>query len=120
MSRAKVGRGGGIGMSKIVHPPIRTGDGSHSTRPGYVSQLGNKVGSHATREGDTGYRGEKMHDERNFNPVKFGNELATNVKGGGCGTGRTLYGQCGTQGTHGAVEPGDPRPNTQREAHDQE
>jgi hypothetical protein len=107
-------------MNKITTPQIRTGSGSHSAKPGYVSQLGNKVGSHATREGDTGYRGEKMHDERNFHPVKFGNELALNVKGGGCGTGRTLYGQCGNQGTHGATNPGNPRPNTQRDAAEQE
>ena len=119
MSKAKVGRGGGIGMNKNVQPPVRTGSGSHSTRPGYVSQLGNKVGSHVTNKGDVGYRGEIMHDGRNFNPVKLGNEVALNVKGGGCGTGRILH-HCGSHGTHGAVEPGDPRPNTQREAHDQE
>ena len=120
MRRSGPGSGGGIGMNKNVRPSVRTGDGSHSTSPGYVSQLGNKVGSHVTREGDTGYRGEKMHDNRNFQPVKHGNELALNVGKGGCGTGRTLYGQCGSQGTYGAVEPGSPRPNTQREAHDQE
>jgi hypothetical protein len=35
--------------------------------------------------------------------VPFGNEVALNVGKGGCGTGRTLYGQAGTQGTHGDV-----------------
>jgi hypothetical protein len=32
-----------------------------------------------------------------------------NVGKGGCGTGRNLYGQAGTQGTHGSVA-GTPRP----------
>jgi hypothetical protein len=54
--------------------------------------------------GTTDYRGEKLHNpERNFQPTKFGNEVALNVKGGGPGTGRTLYGQSGTQGQHGPV-----------------
>jgi hypothetical protein len=30
----------------------------------------------------------------------MGNEIALNVGKGGPGTGRTLYGQCGTQGQH--------------------
>ena len=97
-------------MNKNVQPLVRTGSGSHSTRPGYVSQLGNKVGSHVTNKGDVGYRGEIMHDGRNFNPVKLGNEVALNVGKGGCGTGRTLYGQAGSQGTHGSTNPGAPRP----------
>jgi hypothetical protein len=41
-----------------------------------------------------------------------------NVGKGGCGTGRTLYGQAGSQGTHGATNPGEPRPNAQRDALD--
>jgi hypothetical protein len=39
-----------------------------------------------------------------------------NVGKGGCGTGRTLYGQAGTQGVHGATSPGSPRPNPRRDA----
>jgi hypothetical protein len=52
--------------------------------------------------GSTGYKGERLHNpEKNFQPVKFGNELATNVGRGGPGTGRTLHGQSGSQGCHG-------------------
>jgi hypothetical protein len=84
--------------------------------------FGNKQGDHVTnRPGGTGYHGERLHSpERNFQPVKFGNEVALNVGKGGCGTGRTLYGQAGSQGTHGGVNPGTPRPNTQRNALDNE
>jgi hypothetical protein len=105
--------GGGIASRQHVQTPIRTGSGSKSTRPAGVSQIGYAVGDHSThRPGSTGYRGEKLHGpaERNFQPVKFGNEVALNVGKGGCGTGRTLYGQAGTQGTHGATNPGNPRP----------
>jgi hypothetical protein len=60
--------------------------------------------------GTTSYRGEPLHNpERNFHPVKLGNEVALNVGPGGCGTGRTLYGQAGSQGQHGAVA-GSPKP----------
>jgi hypothetical protein len=110
--------GGGIASRVNVRPSVRTGSGSHSTNPGYVSQLGNKVGSH-TRQGDTGYRGEAFHDGRDFQPVKFGNELAMNVGKGGPGTGRDVS-HCGSQGTHGAVASGSPRPNMQRDALDNE
>jgi hypothetical protein len=67
------------------------------------------VGDHATHvRGSTGYTGERLHNDRNFQPVKFGNEVALNVGKGGCGTGRNLYGQSGTQGVHGATNPGAP------------
>ena len=103
--------GGGIASRVNVSPSVRTGSGSKSTRPAGVSQIGYMVGDHTTnRPGSSGYRGEKLHSpERNFQPVKFGNELATNVGKGGPGAGRTLYGQSGLQGQHGPVA-GSPRP----------
>jgi hypothetical protein len=110
--------GGGIASSVNVSPRVRTGTGSRGTHPGGVAQLGQRVGDKATHGNSkgTGYRGEPLHNNRSFHPVKFGNEVALNVGKGGCGTGRTLYGQAGSQGTHGAVNPGQPRPNTQRDA----
>jgi hypothetical protein len=94
--------GGGYGSRVVVDKPVRTGSGSMSTRPAAVSQFGNLVGDHVTNKDSTGYTGERLHSpERNFNPTKFGNEVALNVKGGGVGTGRTLYGQSGSQGQHG-------------------
>jgi hypothetical protein len=111
VSRSGNQKGGGYGSRQHVETGVRTGSGSHSTRPAGVAQIGQKQGDHVTREGSTGYRGEKLHNpERNFQPVKFGNEVALNVGKGGCGTGRTLYGQAGTQGTHGATNPGNPQP----------
>jgi hypothetical protein len=70
-------------------------------------------GDHVTTYGGagTGYKGERLHNpSKNFNPVPYGNEVALNVGKGGCGTGRTLYGQAGSQGTHGAPAPGNPQP----------
>jgi hypothetical protein len=105
-------KGGGYGSRQHIETKVRTGTGSKSTRPAGVSQIGYQVGDHTTnRPGSSGYRGEKLHSpERNFQPVKFGNEVALNVGKGGCGTGRTLYGQAGLQGTHGATNPGNPQP----------
>jgi hypothetical protein len=112
----KGSRGGGYHSRQHVEKSVRTGTGSHSTRPGGVGQLGQKQGSHVTRHSDSDYRGERLHNpSKNFQPVKFGNEVALNVGRGGCGTGRTLYGQAGSQGTHGSVNPGQARPNRYRD-----
>jgi hypothetical protein len=79
-------------------------------------------GDHVTEYGgrDSRYRGERLHNDRSFQPVPFGNAVALNVGKGGCGTGRTLYGQAGSQGTHGSTNPGNPRPNPRRDALEQE
>ena len=103
--------GGGAASNKITERPVRTGKGSMSTRPAGVGQIGSAQRDHVTALGGsaTNYRGEKLHNpERNFQPVKFGNEVALNVGKGGCGTGRTLYGQAGSQGTHGTPAQGGP------------
>ena len=75
--------------------------------PAGVAQIGASQGNHITSKGATPYRGEPLHNERNFQPVKFGNEVALNVGPGGCGTGRTIY-KTGTQTTHGPTVPGNP------------
>src|SRR5215469_11572591 len=109
--------GGGISSRVNVQPSVRTGTGSRGTHPGGVAQLGQHTGDKATHGNSkgTGYRGEPLHNNRSFQPVKFGNEVALNVGKGGCGTGRTLYGQAGSQGQHGSVNPGNPRPNRYRD-----
>jgi hypothetical protein len=76
--------------------------------------LGNMQGSHITRGEESGYRGERLHNDRNFQPTRFGNEVALNVGKGGPGTGRTLYGQSGSQGCHGQPAAGNPRPVSSR------
>jgi hypothetical protein len=103
-------KGGGYGSRQHVETKVRTGSGSKSARPAGVAMFGQIQGDHITNKGSTGYTGERLHNpERNFNTgVKFGNEVALNVGKGGCGTGRTLYGQAGSQGTHGATKPGNP------------
>jgi hypothetical protein len=95
--------GGGYGSRPHTEQSVRTGSGSRGTRPAGVAQIGEIQGDHITGRpgGGTDYRGERLHNDRNFQPVKFGNEVALNVGKGGCGTGRTLYGQVGSQGTHG-------------------
>jgi hypothetical protein len=113
--------GGGIKSRVNVSPSVRTGSGGRGTRPAGVAQIGNAWGDHVTRRGDsTGFTGEKLHNDRNFNPVPFGNAKALDVGTGGCGTGRTLYGQAGSQGTHGNVSSGNPPPNRYRKALEQE
>src|SRR5262249_23616769 len=112
---------GGPHSKNVVRPNVRTGTGSRSTRPAGVAQIGNAWGNHATHKGRTDYTSERLHNpERNFQPVPVGNSVALNVGPGGCGTGRTLYGQSGSQGQHGSVNPGNPRPNTHRDALEQE
>jgi hypothetical protein len=100
--------GGGYGSRNVVESRVRTGTGSRGTHPGGVAQLGQHVGDKATHgEGKgSGYRGEPLHNNRSFQPVKFGNELATNVGRGGPGAGRNLHGQSGSQGCHGAPAQG--------------
>jgi len=101
--------GGGIASKQHVQTSVRTGGGSHSTRPGGVGQIGAMQGSHVTRHSDSDYRGERLHNPaKDFQPVKFGNEVALNVGKGGCGTGRTIH-ATGSQGQHGQVA-GSPRP----------
>ena len=101
-------KGGGYGSRQHVEKPIRTGTGSKGTRPAGVAMFGTMQGNHVTTHGGsaTPYRGERLHNDRNFQPAPFGNEKALDVGKGGCGTGRTLYGQGGSQGTHGQPSQG--------------
>ena len=111
--------GGGIASRVNVQPSVRTGTGSRGTRPSGAASIGQSYGSHITNKSDTGYRGPKFHDDKSFQPVKFGNEVALNVGKGGCGTGRTIY-ACGSQGMQGQPAAGNPPPNRQRDALEQE
>jgi hypothetical protein len=99
--------GGGYDSRPHVEKSVKTGTGSRSTRPAGVAQIGTSWGNHVTTHGgsSTDYRGEKLHNDRTFQPVKFGNEVALNVGKGGCGTGRDIHAR-GSQGTHGATNPG--------------
>jgi hypothetical protein len=99
--------GGGIASRQHVEKPVKTGSGSKGISEGWVGQRGQKQGSHTTHGGETSYRGEPKFTGKNFQPVKFGNEVALNVGKGGCGTGRTIY-KTGSQDQHGVPAPGNP------------
>ena len=115
MRRSGVGSGGGIGNNKVTERSVRTGSGSKGISEGWVGQRGQKQGSHVTHDRESSYRGEPKFTGKNFQPVKFGNEVALNVGKGGCGTGRDVH-ACGSQGTHGTPAQGSPRPNPQHDA----
>jgi hypothetical protein len=86
---------------------------SRAINPGAVNQQGNLVGDHVTHRGNsTGYRGEELIRGPGYNaPVG----PTDNVKAVGVGGGRTIYAS-GYQDQHGDVNRGSPRPNSQRDA----
>src|SRR5262249_7009194 len=92
----------GISSKNVVHTNVRTGTGSRGTRPAGVQMFGTMQGNHVTTHGGsaTDYRGERLHNDKSFQPVKFGNEVALNVGKGGPGKGREVMPQ-GGQGCHG-------------------
>jgi hypothetical protein len=69
--------------------------------------FGQMQGTHITHDKESNYRGEKLHNDRNFQPVKFGNEVALNVGKGGPGTGRDPAMRSGSQGCHGTPAQGE-------------
>ena len=106
---AKSKAGGGINSNKLVHPGVRTGDLRKGKNPRAVSQIGSSIGNHSTENRRTLTKAvEKMAGPRGIS-VPLGNEIATNVKGGGPGAGRVLYGQSGTNQVYGSVA-GNPKP----------
>jgi hypothetical protein len=65
-------------------------------------------GDHVTNKGGQGYTGERLHNDRSFQPVPFGNEVAANTvcKPGGS---RDVM-PSGGQGTDGSVTGSRPAP----------
>jgi hypothetical protein len=100
---------GGIASRQHVEKPVKTGSGSKGISEGWVTQRGQKQGSHVTDRRESSYRGEPKFTGKNFQPVKFGNEVSLNVGKGGCGTGRTIY-KTGSQDQHGQPAQGNPSP----------
>jgi hypothetical protein len=102
MRRNGTGSGGGYGSRQHVQIPVRPGIGSKSARPQGVAMFGQMQGSHTTnRRTESSYRGEPLHNDRSFQPTKFGNEIAvrTVCKPGGS---REVMAS-GSQGQHGSV-----------------
>jgi hypothetical protein len=109
MRRSGKGSGGGAGMNKVVHKPVRTGAAREHIQKAGVAQLGQMQGNHATNKGATNYKGVGLIGPKSPISVPLGNEVALNVGGGGPGTGRTIY-KTGTQCMTGAADKGNPTP----------
>jgi len=91
--------GGGIQSNKLVRPNVRTGQPYKGTSPAAAAQLG----------ASTAFKKEQVEVGRAYTGSKLGNEVALNVGAGGPGAGRTVH-HCGSQGTHGNVNPGHSTP----------
>ena len=104
---AKSRSGGGITGKNVTQKPVRTGDRARAMSPKGVSQVGQSQGNHVTDRRQVVNPIEPVRGQ--LKPaggpggIQLGNEVARNVGKGGCGTGRVLYGQSGSQGQHGGV-----------------
>jgi hypothetical protein len=92
--------GGGINSNKVVQrrEATREQPRTRGVNPGGADQHG----AHMTKESAA----TPLYGGPSFAPVKFGNELATNVGAGGPGAGRTTL-RAGSQAQHGPVAQGD-------------
>jgi hypothetical protein len=98
-------------MNKNVRVGVRTGKGAKAINHAGAAQLGSRVGNHVTEQGSTSYGGVNLYSRGlGYNPSRYGNEVALNVKGGGPGKGYVQYGQAGQQGTHGTPDKGNKMP----------
>jgi hypothetical protein len=99
--------GGGIQSSKLVRVGVNAGpSNSRIISPRGVSQLGYSPGSRL--KGTGSYTTENTSlpvFQGTMKQVPLGNQLATNVGGGGVGTGRTIY-RSGYQSLHGQAAQG--------------
>ena len=84
--------GGGITSNKLVHVGVRTGQPAKGTSPGAADQFGQAIG--AKRAVELPEQGPAYQSG-----VPLGNAKATDVGGGGVGTGRTVM-PAGSQGKH--------------------
>jgi hypothetical protein len=94
--------------SNLVRPGVRVGSASAGINPGWVAQLGQMQGDHSTEHGRVTGAIEPVGTVARPSQV-LGNAKALDVGGGCPGTGRRVMGS-GSQGTHGAVAPGNPPP----------
>ena len=96
--------GGGITSNKLVRPGVRSGPPStNKISPRGVSQYGYATGSKMKEPGSFTTENSALPVNQGTGAqVPMGNAVALNVKGGGPGTGRTLY-RSGSQAVHGPV-----------------
>ena len=112
---SKGGAGGGPSSKSLGVTTYFTGaKPATKISPKGVSQFGSSIGNHSTDSGKI-LRGGVEATRIGMMPaggpggVMLGNEAALNVGKGGPGTGRTLFGQCGTQSQYGPAA-GKPAP----------
>jgi hypothetical protein len=100
---------GGLKSKNITERPVRVGPGARAIDKNWVAQIGSSQGNHATM------KSKILPDHRadpyggpSFRPAPMGSTVAAQTV---CGPGgsRTVM-RSGQQGTHGNVNPGDPRP----------
>lgn len=91
-TKSKSQAGGGVNSRQVKQVKLRTGGPNRAINKDYVSQLGQQLGN---PKGIAKLGGGKAL------PSKLGNEVATNVNGGGPGRGRVLHGPSGTNQQYG-------------------
>jgi hypothetical protein len=96
--------GGGISMNKNVSGKVRAGPpNTNLISARGVSQIGYATGSRMKEPGSFTTENSALRvKEGTAAQVPLGNQLATNVGGGGPGTGRTVM-RTGSQSLHGSV-----------------
>ena len=92
MGKARGVSGGGIESRVNVSVPVRTGQPAKGTSPAAADQFGQALG--AKRAVELPEQGRAYNSG-----VKLGNEVATNVQGGGPGKGRVTS-PAGSQGKY--------------------
>jgi hypothetical protein len=103
---AQARSGGGINSSVVKQVDIKPGSPNLTAyNPRGISQIGAAQGSTLDRSGSftTKNSALPLSDGQRRDFVPLGNALTNNIGAGGPGTGRTLYGQGGTQSQHGPV-----------------
>ena len=98
----------GIRSKNVTRPSaLATQPKTHRVSVAASDQLGRMLGNHSTEGGRGQSAKQSLHQGIGLQPVKYGNEVALNVGGGGPGTGRTVMPR-GQQGHHGSANPGNP------------
>src|SRR5215469_2983169 len=109
MSKGGHRPGGGLHSKNVYHrtEPKRE-PRAYGRSPGAVGQYGASQGNHVTSTVNTNYRGDPDVRSQGYNAPVGPSNLALS----GPGAGRTLHGQAGSQGQHGAPVQGQSRPST--------
>jgi hypothetical protein len=106
MTKSKAG--GGFNSKQHKDVGVRTGQKATGVLPAYPGTLGEMRGNHASEKGRTRSDNSiEMYNNKTPPSVPLGNQVAANVGAGGPGTGREVM-RIGSQGQHGAANPGSP------------